>query len=428
LTVVQTATYSDFSALLHERFQGRRVPVEVSIEVTHRCPLECQHCYNNLPMSDGTARREEMSFEEHVRLLDELVDLGCLWILYTGGEIFARKDFLDIYTEAKKRGFLITLFTNGTMITPRIADHLVEYRPFAIEITLYGATRETYERLTGIPGSFDRCLKGIQLLMERGLPLKLKTVPTTINHHEVYEMKRFAEQDLGVDFKFDPLVNPRTDCSQSPLGVRLTPEQAVALEYRDPLRRKEYARLAEGERAAQRPPAKNRYTCGGGQNGCAIDPRGRMTICVLSHRDGYDLRSGSFLQGWDGRLKEIRATKNSQKTICTDCRITSLCSMCPANGELEGGDAESPVDFLCQVAHLRAMALGVDVPAHGDCDCCAGGSQHQELLEAAERINLNSPAPSNVIPISEPGALLPVLNSGGGCSAGGCSSCGTHFR
>jgi MoaA/NifB/PqqE/SkfB family radical SAM enzyme len=172
---LQTETYGEFSQVLHKRMMGRRAAVEVSIEMTHRCPLECQHCYNNLPMADVQARNAELTFDEHVKLLDELVDAGCLWILYTGGEIFARKDFLNIYTEAKKRGFLITLFTNGTMINQRIADHLAEYRPFAIEITLYGATRETYEALTRIPGSFDRCMKGIHLLLERNLPLKLKT-------------------------------------------------------------------------------------------------------------------------------------------------------------------------------------------------------------------------------------------------------------
>jgi len=426
--VTQTATYGVFSSLIHQRSQGRRVPVEVSIEVTHRCPLECQHCYNNLPMSDANARKQELSLEEHVRLLDELVELGCLWILYTGGEIFARKDFLDIYTEAKKRGFLITLFTNGTMITPHIADHLVEYRPFNIEITLYGATRETYEALTKIPGSFDRCMKGIRLLLERGLPLKLKTVPTTINYHEVYEMKRFAEQELGVEFKFDPLVNPRTDCSQSPLAVRLTPEQAVALDFRDPVRRAEYARMAEEELASNLPASPNKYTCGGGHNGCAVDPKGRMTICVLSHRDGYDLRSGSFEQGWEGRLKEIRSSRNTRETICTNCRIKSLCSMCPANGELEGGDAESPVDFLCQVAHLRAFALGIQVPEHGDCDCCTGGSRHASLLKSAERLNQESAVLPNVIALPRSSSLLPVLETGGGCSAGGCSSCGSRLR
>src|SRR5208337_3620404 len=110
----------------------------------------------------------------------------------------------------------------------------------------------------------DRCMRGIRLLLERSLPLRLKTVPTSVNVHEVYEMKRFAEQGLGVEFKFDPLVNPRTDCSQSPLAVRLTPEQAVALEFRDPVRRAEYARLVKSELAANFPASTKRYTCGGG--------------------------------------------------------------------------------------------------------------------------------------------------------------------
>src|SRR5271155_6161730 len=117
-------TYSAFSMGVHQRTSGQRVPMEVSIEVTRRCPLECLHCYNNLPMNDAAARSQELTLEEHCKLLDELVAAGCLWICYTGGEIFGRKDFLDIYTEAKKRGFLVTLFTNGTLITPRIADYL----------------------------------------------------------------------------------------------------------------------------------------------------------------------------------------------------------------------------------------------------------------------------------------------------------------
>jgi radical SAM protein with 4Fe4S-binding SPASM domain len=420
---LRTATYGEFSSLVHKRQQRRRVPAEVSIEVTHRCPLECQHCYNNLPMSDLNARKQELTFDEHVRLLDELVDMGCLWILYTGGEIFARKDFLEIYSEAKKRGFLITLFTNGTMITPRIADHLAEYRPFAIEITLYGATRETYETLTQIPGSFDRCMRGIQLLLERGLPLALKTVPTTINFHEVYEMKRFAEQDLGVKFKFDPMINPRTDCSQSPLAVRLTPEQAVAIDFSDPTRRDEYRRLVEHERSlADRPIPEKRYTCGGGHHGCAIDPKGRMTICIISHQDGYDLRNGSFQQGWDGRLQQIRETPTTRRTICTDCQIRSLCGMCPANGELESGDPESPVDFLCQVAHLRAYSLGVMVPEHGDCSCCPGGVHHRHLQHSAERFQKSFSSTTPMVP-RRSSSFLPVLQSGSGCGSGGCSSC-----
>src|SRR5271155_881656 len=247
-------TYSAFSMGVHQRTSGKRVPMEVSIEVTRRCPLECLHCYNNLPMADHAARMRELSLEEYRRLLDEIADAGCFWILFTGGEIFARADFLDIYSYAKSKGFLITLFTNGTMVTERIANYLAEYRPFAIEITIYGATRATYEELTQIPGSYDRCMRGIRLLLDRKLPLKLKTVPTSINRHEVYEMQRMAEEDFGVDFKFDTLVNPRTDCSQSPLAIRLTPEAAVALDFHEPRRYAEYQKLVGSELAL---PASN---------------------------------------------------------------------------------------------------------------------------------------------------------------------------
>ncbi len=423
------ATYAAFSRAIHERYFGQRAPLEVSIEVTRRCPLDCLHCYNNLPMGDSAARARELTFAEHCRLLDELLEAGCLWILYTGGEVFARPDFLNIYTEAKKRGFLVTLFTNGTLITPRVADHLAEWRPFAIEITLYGATRETYEALTQIPGSFDRCMRGIRLLLERKLPLKLKTVPTTVNQHEVYAMKRMAEEEFGVEFKFDPLVNPRIDCSQSPLAVRLSPEDAVALEFFDPQREAEYRRLAEMDRnrpVSDKQAAGTVYACGGGHRGCAIDPTGKMTICVLSHREGYDWRGGSFRDGWDGPLREIRARERRKATICTNCRIQSLCSMCAANGELESGDAEAPVEFLCQVAHLRAYTLGFDVPEHGDCNCCKQGETHEALMASAERVRRRSVGPSTWTG-GEPAAPgLHVLQPAGGCGSGGCGSCQVH--
>jgi len=420
---MEQLTYGAFSADLHHRQSGQRAPMQVSIEVTRRCPLECQHCYNNLPMGDQDARSREMTTEEHFRMLDELVDMGCFWLLYTGGEIFARKDFLDIYTYAKKKGFLITLFTNGTLITEKIADYLVEWPPFDIEITLYGRTRETYEALTAIPGSYDRCLRGIKLLRERGLPLKLKTVATSINKHEVVAMKQFAEGELGVEFKADGQINPRIDCSQSPLAVRLTPEEVVALDMSAPKGVSEYIKLAKQE--SENPPRlatiDTVYFCGGGRKSFAINAYGEMSICVISQQETFDVRQSGLKPAWEHSLHDVRARKRTRATKCVECRIQSLCGMCPANGEMENGDQESPVAFLCHVAHLRAAAIGAAIPAHGECEFCAGGHEHESLMESARRIR------SKEIDVESwvgPQHVFPILNNPGVST--GCGSCGNH--
>jgi len=421
---MEQLTYGAFSADLHQRQAGQRSPMQVSIEVTRRCPLECQHCYNNLPMGDQDARRREMTTEEHFRVLDELVEMGCFWLLYTGGEIFARKDFLEIYTYAKKKGFLITLFTNGTLITEKIADYLVEWPPFAIEITLYGRTKETYEALTQIPGSYERCLRGIKLLRDRGLPLKLKTVATSINKHEISAMRQFAEEELGLEFKFDGQINPRIDCSQSPLAVRLTPEELVALDMTAPKGMSEYRRLAK--RDLENPPNLSTddtvYFCGGGVGGFALNAYGEMGICVISQQDTFSIREAGLQKVWEGSLAELRNRKRTRVTKCVECRIQSLCGMCPANGEMENGDKESPVDFLCHVAHLRAEVIGVEVPAHGECDFCAGGSEREAVMESARRISTKE---IDVESWVGPQHLLPILNNPSAAAAG-CGSCRTH--
>jgi radical SAM protein with 4Fe4S-binding SPASM domain len=420
---MEARTYGEFSRSVHGHYSGQRAPLSVSIEVTRRCPLDCLHCYNNLAMADQEARSRELNKEEHFRLLDDLADLGCLWLLYTGGEIFARKDFLEIYTYAKQKGFLITLFTNGTLITERVADYLQQWPPFAIEITLYGRTKETYETLTEIEGSYERCLRGVSLLRDRGLPLKLKTVPTTVNKHEVVAMKDFAEQELHLDFKFDSLINPRIDCSQSPLAVRLSPEEVVLLDLHWPKLAAEHREAALRDLRLSSAPIQSDtvYSCGGGINSFALDPYGHMSICVLSHQDTYDIRSGSVKEGWESFLRKVRARERRQISKCVKCRIRSLCSMCPANGELENGDAESPVDFLCEVAHLRAMALGLDVPGHGECDFCSGGRHYDSVKESALRIASKE---INVSEWTSPKVLLPILNNSAAASYGGCDGCG----
>jgi len=411
---MQYLSYTEFSNRMAEASSGRRVPLSGTIELTNRCPLNCSHCYNNLPMDDIAARKRELSTQEYFDVLDQISETGCLWLCLSGGEIFARRDFFDIYEHAKKRGFIITLFTNGILIDERIADRLAELKPFSIEITLYGRTKETYEELTRIPGSWAKCMRGIDLLLERKLPLKLKTVAVSVNKHEVFAMKEFSES-LGVEFKFDAMMNPRIDCSSSPLAVRLTPVEAVELDLRDAFRSDAWRAFAAKPTPAPPPgEAALIYDCGGGVNSWAIDPYGNLTICVLSHVDNFNLREYTFAEAWDF-LQGPRSKRATRPTKCTSCGMKSVCGMCAAQGELENQDAESPVDFLCHTAHLRAAVLGFEVRPHGDCEYCQDGSRHDVIVREAGEVASAAAQPM----------LRSSTNASADCGSGGCSSCAT---
>jgi radical SAM protein with 4Fe4S-binding SPASM domain len=185
----------------------------------------------------------------------------------------------------------------------------------------------------------------------------------------------------------------------------------------------EYRRLSKYE--LENPPnlAKNDtvYFCGGGLNSFAINAYGEMGICVISQQETFDIRRDGLEPAWEHSLRELRARKRTRVTKCIQCRIQSLCGMCPANGEMENGDRESPVEFLCNVAHLRAAVIGVETPNHGECEFCAGGSQHAELLESARRIRSKE---INVDSWTRPQEIFPILNSLSAAVA--CGGCGGH--
>src|SRR6058998_2074459 len=115
--------YKEFSLNVHTHAAHTNTIVNAQIELTYGCNLHCVHCYTDCYNRPDLIKRE-LSYAEVTRILDQLAAEGCLWVCFTGGEIFMRKDFLDIYAYAKQKGFLITLFTNGTLFTEALADYL----------------------------------------------------------------------------------------------------------------------------------------------------------------------------------------------------------------------------------------------------------------------------------------------------------------
>lgn len=355
-------SYGEFSKRLHDKVAGKRIPIVGSFEVTFRCNLRCVHCYA-AHGHRGIPGQTELTYTEICGILDQIVDEGCLWLLLTGGEPLLRSDFLDIYTHAKRKGLLVNLFTNGTLVTPRIADYLAEWRPFVVEISLYGRTQETYERITGVPGSHARCMRGIDLLLERGLPLKLKTMLMTLNKHELWDIKAYAE-GLGVDFRFDTMLNAGLEGSRAPLASRLPPEEVVQFDLADAKRLEEWQAFCD-KFLGRRDDRRYLYTCGAGLRSFHIDPYGRLSVCIVSRVPDYDVCRGSFREGWREFLAQVRYQRPAEDYRCNQCELLSLCGQCPGWAQLEHGDQGKPVEYLCQVAHLRTEAFGFGIRAEG---------------------------------------------------------------
>ncbi|MBN2103323.1 radical SAM protein [bacterium] len=349
--------YGVFSERLHETIIKRHIPASGSIELTTRCNLNCAHCYINQPVSHAGVKKRELTESQWISMIDQMADEGCLWLLMTGGEPFVRKDFFHIYTHAKKKGMLISLFTNGTQLTERIADYLTEWTPFVVEITLYGRTQETYERVTGVPGSHKRCYQAIDMLMKRQIPLQLKSMVLNINQSEVRSMQQFS-RDRGLTFRYDPVISKRIDGSDMQRDCRLSPQEIVAFENEDEERRSAWLDIWK-RLSHMRAPEDRLFTCGAGRTSFHIDASGVLYICIMVRHHGYDLKRGSFHEGWHHFIPGILEQKRVKSIPCATCDIQALCDYCSGWVKMETGDIEGYSPYLCEIAHLRADRMGI---------------------------------------------------------------------
>jgi len=362
--------YSEFSRRLRGGASAdERLPISGGVELTARCNLRCAHCYVNEPLS----ARGDLEAEVSERILSEIADAGCLWLLLTGGEPLVREDFPRLYRFAKNKGFLITLFTNATLVTPEHAALLKDLKPFRVEVTVYGATEQTYERVTRVRGSFRQCLKGISRLAAalqpdpptgpssgpgtapNGSRLCLKTMALSLNAHELKGIERLA-QEHGAIFRYDPLVMGRIDGKEGPRRVRMSPADVLAVDMADPRRVREWVKAREQFRGPLR-ESDRVFQCGGGVNTFFVEAKGRLVMCPVARSWGYDLTRGTFQEGWAQARRARRGMMRTRPSPCATCHLAGLCGQCPGWGETEHGDPEARVEYLCRIAHLRADYL-----------------------------------------------------------------------
>ena len=340
---IDTVDAARFWSRVLRRGEEARVPVEAMIELTYGCNLRCVHCFNPTHLA-----RNELTAEQIKAIVDQLASEGCLSVGFTGGELLTRKDAFEILEHAKGRGLAITLLTNATLITPRRADRIQALAPHVVEISIYGATRTTYERVTRAAGSFTAFLNGVRLLLARDLRLVLKMPVMTLNHHEVEQARALAHA-LAVRFVYSTEITPRVDGSLEPLQYRLAPKEVVRVEAA--MRR---GPRADAEAASCQAHA-DVFTCKCGRTNVAVTPYGRMNLCVSFPIPGYDLRAGTVAEGWRAlaALVDQANAAPSGAYECPACAVRTTCRQGPVDAWLSTGTYDTCLPYFKALAGLE---------------------------------------------------------------------------
>ena len=343
----------EYLKYFNAQLELNRVPVSGSLELTKRCNLRCAHCYVGSARTASSDARPEMKTDKVLALLDDIRDAGCLSLLITGGEPLLRPDFLKIYERAKENGMLVTLFTNGTLVKDRILDLFSDLPPRSVEISLYGATAHTYEAVTGVPGSYAKCIRGVEGLLDRGIEVGLKTVLMSLNRHEFFEIEKIAKQ-YGTSFRFDSDIFPRFDGDRTPVTLRVPVEDAIGFEMSAPERLDGWSKFLDSNNKFRL--SDRLYCCGSGVTNFHIDAQGHLFPCLMISEVCFDLLSGSFDEGWES-MTRLHEKKTAPANRCVGCDKIALCGYCPAFFMLETGDENRASEYLCTSGMARYNAI-----------------------------------------------------------------------
>ena len=274
------------------------------VELTYRCNLDCVFCYNDLGL-----RGKPMSLDDYELFFSDLAALSCLHLTLSGGEPLVHPRFFEIARKGRDLGFVLRIKSNGHSLRGRMLERLKdEIDPFVVEVSLHGASAETHDRQTRVPGSFARLLENLEEMRYRSLRFKINSTLTRWNEDEIDGMFALAER-IGAPLTIDPDVTPRDDGDLSSLEISATPSGRQRLFA--------YGRTEDVKRQgdSELQSIDSRKHCGAGSSGIAVDPFGNVFPCVQWRRAVGNLHQRSIREIWRGNaaLDEIRRLSEEVK-------------------------------------------------------------------------------------------------------------------
>ncbi len=347
---------------LNKKTAHAGLPLNGTLELTPRCNLRCKMCYIHRPdCLPGELSLRPLSF--WLELAEQLRQAGTLVLVVTGGETFLYPQAEPLLERLRAMGFVISLNTNGTLLDKRRLDWLGELRPAKVNLSLYGASNETYARLCGCEEGFDRLRAAIDGLLARGLNVYLNGTLTPENAADIPAMASFA-RERGLILHSTAFLFPAGRYGLHNCPSRLSPEAAAkaTLEL-ERLQLGEEAFLAKCRAYAERLQTGGRggfqgteecgrSNCLGGRNSFAVSWDGQLMPCVSNGGIRIPLEPSGFREAWVRLRAAVEALP--LPTDCGGCPWAPVCNVCPAGLYNETGAFDRLADYPC--AYVRAAA------------------------------------------------------------------------
>ncbi|MBI3946252.1 MAG: radical SAM protein [Armatimonadetes bacterium] len=331
-------------------------------ETTAGCNLECIHC-RRLDVA-REMMRDDLSTEEALGLVNAIARAGRPILVLSGGEPLIRPDILQVARYAADKGLIVSLATNGTLVTETLAQRVKEAGIRRASISIDGADAATHDTFRALPGSFETALRGLGRLRDAGVEVQVNTTVARHNDGQIAGIYELAKSVGAVAFHAFMLVP--VGC-----GVQIADDQMLSAEryeevlneFYDLSRREEMhlkATCAPHYYRILRQRARQDGTAvGGAREGMAAVTRGCLAgtnVCFVSHNGevfpcGYlplaagNVRQEDFAAIWTGAplFRSLRG-EDSLGGKCGACEYRLVCSGCRARAYYATGDylAEEP--------------------------------------------------------------------------------------
>jgi len=304
--------------------------------------LHCKHCYTDC-FNNSVSIKKELNTKQVKHVLKKIYNSGVLWLCFTGGDPLERKDFFEIYSYAKKLGFVITLFSSGYLINRKTASFFKKNPPFIFEITVNSLDQKKYEKITQIKGSFIKMKSGIKMLMDSRIPLRIKAVLMKDNFKEFVHIGRFAKE-INAYFQPTYLIYSRLNGDNSPCEYRAEPEQVLKIFN---------AKQVVTACGIVNKKNSQLYDCAAqSADTFFVNPYGDLFLCQLSRKPSVNLLKNDILPSLYKIKSKIKKFKISKNSYCYSCEKRDWCLKCPGIAYLETGNSSQRLPWFCTLSEL----------------------------------------------------------------------------